>query len=255
MAVTYIPITTRLKASSAEGILVEAQQVAVSATDKTNIKEYVDESIKNAKVTGFTFKGSVTNIANLVTELNKGASVGDFWNISSQFSLSGDTSYNGTYPAGTTVAVRKEVAAGTTVTTTNVGQYIDPLGGVVADLSDSAKFVELVDSYLPTESEEGTKTSPSTIVSMCVSDWQRVAKLLKGYDTIARVVLNVRGVGYIENIDKVEYTYTSSENFSLKFETKEKSYDIQYGLNGATTYKIVVGDSRLVALEKLLTLA
>lgn len=254
MAVTYIPITTRLKASSAEGILVEAQQVAVSSTDKTNIKDYVDNSIKNAKVTGFTFKGSVKSIADLVIELNKGASVGDFWNISSQFSLSGDTNYNGTYPAGTTVAVRKEVAAGTTVRTDNVGQYIDPLGGVVADLSDSAKYVELSVSYLPTVSVEGAKTSPSTEVSMCVSDWARVARTFNSYKTSARVVLNVRGTGYYETVSKVEFAYTSNENFSLKFEANDKSYNIQYGLNGATTYKVVVGDSRLVALEKLLTL-
>lgn len=255
MAITYIPLTTRLKATSAEGILVEAQQVAVSATDKTDIKSYIDKSINAAKVTGFKFKGSVTSISNLVTELNKGASVGDFWNISASFSLSGDTSYNGSYPAGTTVAVRVAVAAGTTVTTSNVGQYIDPLGGVVTDFSDSAKYLELVDSKLPTVSAEGTKSAPSTEVSTCVSEWAKVAKSFSAYKTNARIILNVRGVGYIENVDKVEFAYTSNEDFSLKFETKEKSYDIQYGLNGATTYKISVSDSRLVALEKLLTLA
>lgn len=256
MAITYIPFTTRLKASSQEGIIAEAQQIAVSASDKTDIKSYVDQKVAAASATAFTFKGSVASIAALVTELNKGAKVGDFWNISAQFSLSGDANYNGTYPAGTTVAVRTSVAAGTTVTTSNVGAYIDPLGGVVNDMSNSVRYYAVDISKLPTESGDGTVASPSmSLVTTAKATWATMAQYMSQSGYKGKYILSVTNGTKLEFITKSEATYTSASNFSLKFEAFDKSYDISYGLNGATTYSIKVGKSRMAQIEELLTLA
>ncbi len=45
----YIQFTGRLKATSLEGILAEAQQIAISGSDNTNVKEYIDNRTKTVK--------------------------------------------------------------------------------------------------------------------------------------------------------------------------------------------------------------
>lgn len=45
----YIQFTGRLKATSQEGILAEAQQIAISGSDNTNVKEYIDNRTKTVE--------------------------------------------------------------------------------------------------------------------------------------------------------------------------------------------------------------
>lgn len=43
--IAYIQFTSRLKATSKEGIIAEASQIAVSADDATDIKTYIDSKV------------------------------------------------------------------------------------------------------------------------------------------------------------------------------------------------------------------
>lgn len=137
MATTYIQFTGRLKATSQEGILAEAQQVAVSSTDSTNIKTYIDNQIAAVKNNITSVAGSVYRPKGSLTVANfkalTSAAVGDVYNITEQFTLSGRT-----YPAYTNVACVKAFSSAVTPD----DSYWDALGGTV-DLSPYAKTADV----------------------------------------------------------------------------------------------------------------
>lgn len=130
---TYIQFTGRLKATSQEGILAEAQQIAISGSDDTNVKKYIDDNIASVKeninsVAGAVYrpKGSLTPTQFLAL---RAASVGDTYNITGEFTISGKK-----YPAYTNVTCIRNVMTPGTLT----DDYWDALGGTV-DLSPYAK--------------------------------------------------------------------------------------------------------------------
>lgn len=137
MATTYIQFTGRLKATSQEGILAEAQQVAVSSTDSTNIKTYIDKQISAVKGNISSVAGSVYRPKGSLSVANfkalTSAAVGDVYNITEEFTLSGRK-----YPAYTNVACVKAFSAAVTPD----DSYWDALGGTV-DLSPYAKTADV----------------------------------------------------------------------------------------------------------------
>lgn len=137
MATTYIQFTGRLKATSQEGILAEAQQVAVSSTDSTDIKTYIDNKIKEVQGNIGSVAGSVYRPKGSLTVANfkalTSAAVGDVYNITEQFTLSGRT-----YPAYTNVACVKAFSSAVTPD----DSYWDALGGTV-DLTPYAKTADV----------------------------------------------------------------------------------------------------------------
>lgn len=130
MATAYIQFTSRLKATSQEGILAEAQQIAVSATDKTDIKTYVDSKVGAVAGSVYRPKGSVT--AAQLKALTS-AAVGDVYNVTDSLTLGSKT-----YHAGTNVACLKAFSSAVTPDET----YWDALSGFV-DLSPYAKATDL----------------------------------------------------------------------------------------------------------------
>lgn len=134
---TYIQFTGRLKATSQEGILAEAQQIAISGSDNTNVKKYIDDKISSVNnnigsVAGSVYrpKGSIT-FAGLRALAS--ATAGDVYNVTDAFTLGSKS-----YPAGSNVACLKSFSSAVTPDET----YWDVLAGFV-DLSPYAKTSEV----------------------------------------------------------------------------------------------------------------
>ena len=134
---TYIQFTGRLKATSQEGILAEAQQIAISGSDNTNVKKYIDDKISSVNnnigsVAGSVYrpKGSIT-FAGLKALAS--ATAGDVYNVTDAFTLGSKS-----YPAGSNVACLKSFSSAVTPDET----YWDVLAGFV-DLSPYAKTSEV----------------------------------------------------------------------------------------------------------------
>lgn len=134
---TYIQFTGRLKATSQEGILAEAQQIAISGSDNTNVKKYIDDKISSVNnnigsVAGSVYrpKGSIT-FAGLRALTS--ATAGDVYNVTDAFTLGSKS-----YPAGSNVACLKSFSSAVTPSET----YWDVLAGFV-DLSPYAKTSEV----------------------------------------------------------------------------------------------------------------
>lgn len=134
---TYIQFTGRLKATSQEGILAEAQQIAISGSDNTNVKKYIDDKISSVNnnigsVAGSVYrpKGSIT-FAGLRALTS--ATAGDVYNVTDAFTLGSKS-----YPAGSNVACLKSFSSAVTPDET----YWDVLAGFV-DLSPYAKTSEV----------------------------------------------------------------------------------------------------------------
>lgn len=126
----YIQFTSRLKSTTQDGILAEAQQIAVSSSDNTSIKSYIDSKVASAAGAAYRPKGSVT-FATLSALTS--ASVGDVYNITDAFTLNGKK-----YAAGSNVACLKAFSAKVTPDET----YWDVLGGFI-DLSPYALAADL----------------------------------------------------------------------------------------------------------------
>lgn len=151
MATAYIQFTSRLKATSQEGILAEAQQIAVSATDNTDIKTYVDSKVGAVAGSVYRPKGSVT--AAQLKALTS-AAVGDVYNVTDAVTLGSKT-----YPAGTNVACLKAFSSAVTPDET----YWDALGGFV-DLSPYAKSTDLSSAKSDLQTKiDAANTNISTI--------------------------------------------------------------------------------------------
>lgn len=126
----YIQFTSRLKSTTQDGILAEAQQIAVSPTDNTNLKTYIDNKVSAGVSAAYRPKGSVT-FAGLSALTS--ASVGDVYNVTDSFTLNGKK-----YAAGSNVACLKAFSAKVTPDET----YWDVLGGFI-DLSPYALASDL----------------------------------------------------------------------------------------------------------------
>lgn len=137
---TYIPFTSRAKATTFDGILTEAHQIEdldyggapknqhdINAEVKANLARI--EGIAGSAAAGaYVFKGSLNGLADLL--LLKNVKVGDVYNIKTEFTLS-----DGKYPAGTNVAATKAMSA-------SVSDGWDALGGVTLDLAPITQEIE-----------------------------------------------------------------------------------------------------------------
>lgn len=137
---TYIPFTSRAKATTFDGILTEAHQIEdldyggapknqheINAEVKANLARI--EGIAGSAAAGaYVFKGSLNGLADLL--LLKNVKVGDVYNIKTEFTLS-----DGKYPAGTNVAATKAMSA-------SVPDGWDALGGVTLDLAPITQEIE-----------------------------------------------------------------------------------------------------------------
>ena len=154
---TYIQFTGRLKATSQEGILAEAQQIAISGSDNTNVKKYIDDKISSVNnnigsVAGSVYrpKGSIT-FAGLKALTS--ATAGDVYNVTDAFTLGSKS-----YPAGSNVACLKSFSSAVTPDET----YWDVLAGFV-DLSPYAKTSEV--NTIKGDLEKSISDNVSTLTS------------------------------------------------------------------------------------------
>ena len=145
---TYIPFTSRAKATTFDGILTEAHQIEdldyggapknqhdINAEVKANLARI--EGIAGSAAAGaYVFKGSLNGLADLL--LLKNVKVGDVYNIKTEFELAGELNPGGTktkYPAGTNVAATKAME-------TSTADGWDALGGVTLDLAPITQEIE-----------------------------------------------------------------------------------------------------------------
>lgn len=236
---TYIQFTGRLKATSQEGILAEAQQIAISGSDNTNVKKYIDDKISSVNnnigsVAGSVYrpKGSIT-FAGLKALTS--ATAGDVYNVTDAFMLGSKS-----YPAGSNVACLKSFSSAVTPSET----YWDVLAGFV-DLSPYAKTSEvntikgnleksISDNVSTLTTKVGTaqttanaaKSAASTNAGEITKVKNRVSSL-EGVGAQANVIESVKVNGSAlavankaVNIDLSSYAKGSDVN-SLKTKTKK----------------------------------
>lgn len=153
----YIKFTGRLKSTSQEGVLVEAQQVqdVNQGKNQQTINSEVNSKLSQLKtdigtaVAGaYKYKGSVASLGEIYA---KKCEVGYIFNVTKDFTIA-DVSHpenNGTYKAGTNVAVNTAFNAGS-----GSVSCIDPLGGIT-DLSQYYTKTE-VNTKLATKVDQTT---------------------------------------------------------------------------------------------------
>lgn len=90
---------------------------------KTSLGSDIETYVKNNVAGAYKFQGSVNSINEI---LAKDCKKGDVFNVRVKFVLSGSGENDGTYEAGTNVAVREDFAAGK-----GSKRLLDPLGGIV----------------------------------------------------------------------------------------------------------------------------
>lgn len=90
---------------------------------KTSLGSDIETYVKNNVAGAYKFQGSVNSINEI---LAKDCKKGDVFNVRVKFVLSGSGENDGTYEAGTNVAVREDFAAGK-----GLQRLLDPLGGIV----------------------------------------------------------------------------------------------------------------------------
>ena len=236
---TYIQFTGRLKATSQEGILAEAQQIAISGSDNTNVKQYIDNKISSvnnniSSVAGSVYrpKGSIT-FAGLKALTS--ATAGDVYNVTDAFTLGSKS-----YPAGSNVACLKSFSSAVTPSDT----YWDVLAGFV-DLSPYAKTSEvntikgnleksISDNVSTLTTKVGTaQTTANEAKSAASTNAGEISKVknrvssLEGVGAQANVIESVKVNGSAlavankaVNIDLSSYAKGSDVN-SLKTKTKK----------------------------------
>lgn len=249
---TYIQFTGRLKATSQEGILAEAQQIAISGSDNTNVKKYIDDKISSVNnnigsVAGSVYrpKGSIT-FAGLRALTS--ATAGDVYNVTDAFTLGSKS-----YPAGSNVACLKSFSSAVTPDET----YWDVLAGFV-DLSPYAKTSEvntikgnleksISDNVSTLNTKVGTaQTTANEAKSAASTNEGEITKVknrvssLEGVGAQANVIESVKVNGSAlpvsnksVNVDLSSYTKTTEldKRINLKSETGDnKSVSI---FNGA----------------------
>lgn len=90
---------------------------------KTSLGSDIETYVKNNVAGAYKFQGSVNSINEILV---KDCKKGDVFNVRVKFVLSGSGENDGTYEAGTNVAVREDFAAGK-----GSQRLLDPLGGIV----------------------------------------------------------------------------------------------------------------------------
>lgn len=146
----YIKFTGRLKSTSQEGVLVEAQQVqdVNQGKNQQTINSEVNSKLSQLKtdmgtaVAGvYKYKKSVASLSEIYALT---CSVGDVFNVTNDFTFEGKT-----YKAGTNVAVKTGFRAGV-----GTEGNLDPLGGIT-DLSQYYTKTE-VNTKLATKVDQTT---------------------------------------------------------------------------------------------------
>lgn len=146
----YIKFTGRLKSTSQEGVLVEAQQVqdVNQGKNQQTINSEVNSKLSQLKtdmgtaVAGvYKYKKSVASLSEIYALT---CSVGDVFNVTNDFTFEGKT-----YKAGTNVAVKTGFRAGI-----GTEANLDPLGGIT-DLSQYYTKTE-VNTKLATKVDQTT---------------------------------------------------------------------------------------------------
>lgn len=254
---TYIQFTGRLKATSQEGILAEAQQIAISGSDNTNVKKYIDDKISSVNnnigsVAGSVYrpKGSIT-FAGLRALAS--ATAGDVYNVTDAFTLGSKS-----YPAGSNVACLKSFSSAVTPNET----YWDVLAGFV-DLSPYAKTSavntikgnlekSISDNVSALTSKVGTAQATANEASSAAStNAGEITKIktrvssLEGVGAQANVIESVKVNGSAlpisdksVNVDLSAYAETTELDKRINLESEDGDYKSVSLFNGAVKLHI-----------------
>lgn len=181
---TYIPFTSRAKATTFDGILTEAHQIEdldyggapknqhdINAEVKANLARI--EGIAGSAAAGaYVFKGSLNGLADLL--LLKNVKVGDVYNIKTEFTLS-----DGKYPAGTNVAATKAMSA-------SVSDGWDALGGTIDIEKINADIKKAQDKANAAELAAGNATKKAQSAETVAQGANSVASEANGVAAAAR---------------------------------------------------------------------
>ena len=226
----YIQFTSRLKSTTQDGILAEAQQIAVSPTDNTNLKTYIDNKVSAGVSAAYRPKGSVT-FAGLSALTS--ASVGDVYNVTDSFTLNGKK-----YAAGSNVACLKAFSAKVTPDET----YWDVLGGFI-DLSPYALASDLTKAKTDLEGSISNTNANVALVGKRLDE--RVPneiRLLDGgdyYQISGQDKAHPATIGKDTQIGTNIYMYYENTDISKNLIIRDKDADVQMYLNAHAT----LGDS------------
>lgn len=226
----YIQFTSRLKSTTQDGILAEAQQIAVSSSDNTSIKSYIDSKVASAAGAAYRPKGSVS-FATLSALTS--ASVGDVYNITDAFALNGKK-----YAAGSNVACLKAFSAKVTPDET----YWDVLGGFI-DLSPYALAADLTKAKTDLE---GSISNTNAKLARLASDLdERVPSDLRlldvgdYYQISGQEEAHPAKIGKETEIGTKIYMCYENTDILKNLTIADKDYSVQMHLNAHAT----LGDS------------
>jgi hypothetical protein len=102
---------------------LNADSTVKASKVKTSLGSDIETYVKNNVAGAYKFQGSVNSINEI---LAKDCKKGDVFSVRVKFVLSGSGENDGTYEAGTNVAVREDFAAGK-----GSQRLLDPLGGII----------------------------------------------------------------------------------------------------------------------------
>lgn len=169
----------------------------VKITDGTDIKSYVDTTIKDYVAKVYRLRGSVPNLASL---FRLACAIGDVYNVIDAFEIkTGDNA--GKYPKGTNVVVTKAFNGNSSLTKGNES-CIDPLSGIT-DLSN----------YVTTDTLETAKTELGGRIDKCAktADVERDYLSKSDFDT---QMLNYKGTLVLHSSDFPEATGSATNSMS-----------------------------------------
>lgn len=245
---TYIQFTGRLKATSQEGILAEAQQIAISESDNTNVKKYIDDKISSVNnnigsVAGSVYrpKGSIT-FAGLKALTS--ATAGDVYNVTDAFTLGSKS-----YPAGSNVACLKSFSSAVTPDET----YWDVLAGFV-DLSPYAKTSEV--NTIKGNLEKSISDNVSTLTSKVGTAQTTANEASSAASTNAGEITKVKNrVSSLEGVGAQANVIESVKVNGSALPISDKSVDVDLRAYAETTeldkrinLKIESGDKKSVSI-------
>lgn len=169
----------------------------VKITDGTDIKSYVDTTIKDYVAKVYRLRGSVPNLASL---FRLACAVGDVYNVINEFEIkTGDNA--GKYPKGTNVVVTKAFNGNSSLTKGDES-CIDPLSGIT-DLSN----------YVTTDTLETAKTELGGRIDECAktADVEKTYLPKSDFDT---QMLNYKETLVLHSSDFPEATGSATNSMS-----------------------------------------